>query len=207
MKTLVIGFHEQLDEKYEMQFCKEACLDLQEQQVDWLSVTSVSSIQQEENLIEYDRIIFAFALVNYTTPSLLNAWCEVNFADPLQWQNTEIGCIVFTNEAEIEFRAGQAIGASVDQLLLPLQIWANQYSYYLMPYVVYQWFQMEETEKQACLIELEQYMTLAHFDDIHEQAHWYIDQLTTVFGEDELALNLKEIISDNEFQLSTMNWM
>lgn len=208
MKTLVIGCHEHLNEQYDLRFCKEACLSLRDERVVWQEITTMTQCDDYCDISDFDRVILVFQLTNYTTPALVNRWCEQAFKQQEQWQNKEIGAIVFTSEAAQQFRAGSEIGVGVDQLLLPLQIWANRYSYYLTPFVIYQWMQMTAEEKQGCLIELQQYMMLAHFDDINEQAKWYVEQLQRLLGtEDALAVNLCQTIEDNEFQLTTMNWV
>lgn len=207
LRTLVIGCHEHLREQYDLLFVKasaQSCGD----EVVWQEYTTLNQTIDLDEIKSYDRILLVFQLTHYMTPSLVNHWCEQAFSNTENWQKKEIGAIVLVNEAAEHFRAGAAVGASVDQLLLPLQTWATRYSHYLTPLVIYQWMSQTEKEKQRWLIRLQQYMMLSHFDNQEEQAHWYCQRLQYLLGkQDCLAVNLCHLIEENEFQLMTMDWI
>lgn len=218
MKTLIIVAHPKLIESGTQKFLKTSLTKMED--VTWhvLDVTQPHfDVAAEQALLQkHDRIIFQFPLYWYSAPAVLKQWEDEvlnrNFVYGTQraLAKKELGIVVSTGDPQRGFVAGGDEQFTLSELLRPYQALANKAGMnYLPPFSIFQFAYLTETAKQRLVIDYQQYITNAEFQNFHRRELWFEDQLKQKLADSPDSQKLTQILTatqDNREDLEELGW-
>ena len=160
----------------------------QEMAVTWHHLDTLASLDvtaEQQLLRTADRIIFQFPLYWYAAPASLKQWEDQvltsNFVygvtePPLK--NKEFGIVVTTGRPLKDFRHGARENITMDEILLPYRVLAQQAQMQIMPaFIIPQFWYQNETQQMQLLIDYQRYLTQVQPDSLANRQTWFANRL------------------------------
>ncbi|MGA9519785.1 MAG: NAD(P)H-dependent oxidoreductase [Trichococcus sp.] len=223
MQTLIIVSHPTLADSNAQRFLWES---LPAEGVTWHHLESVypdGQINQEaeqQQLLQYDRIIFQFPFYWYSSPGLLKQWQDVvlteGFAygvDGSRLSEKEFGLVLALGVNECEYQAGGREGFTISELTRPYQAMATKCGMVYLPTLVVSKFDyLSDTKKKELLIAYQQYLTKDNDASLKSSENWFKLQLQSLGkaglseADQQLVEHLLAVLEDNREQLDDLAW-
>ena len=223
MQTLIIVSHPTLADSNLQRFLWES---LPEERETWHHLESVypdGQINQEaeqQQLLQYDRIIFQFPFYWYSSPALLKQWQDVVLtegfaygADGSRLSGKEFGLVLALGVNEREYQAGGREGFTISELTRPYQAMAKKCGMAYLPTLVVSKFDyLSDTKKKELLIDYQQYLTKDNDASLKSSENWFKLQLQSLGkaglseADQQLVEHLLAVLEDNREQLDDLAW-
>lgn len=223
MQTLIIVSHPTLADSNAQRFLWES---LPAEGVTWHHLESVypdGQIDQEaeqQQLLQYDRIIFQFPFYWYSSPALLKQWQDVVLtegfaygADGSRLSGKEFGLVLALGVNEREYQAGGREGFTISELTRPYQAMATKCGMVYLPTLVVSKFDyLSDTKKKKLLIDYQQYLTKDNDASLKSSENWFKPQLQSLGKaglseeDQQLVEHLLAVLEGNREQLDDLAW-
>lgn len=223
MQTLIIVSHPTLADSNAQRFLWES---LPGEGVTWHHLESVypdGQIDQEaeqQQLLQYDRIIFQFPFYWYSSPALLKQWQDVVLtegfaygADGSRLSGKEFGLVLALGVNEREYQAGGREDFTISELTRPYQAMATKCGMVYLPTLVVSKFDyLSDSKKKELLIAYQQYLTRDNDASLKSSENWFKLQLQSLGkaglseADQQLVEHLLAVLEDNREQLDDLAW-
>lgn len=223
MQTLIIVSHPTLADSNLQRFLWES---LPAEGVTWHHLESVYPDGQvdreaeQQQLLQYDRIIFQFPFYWYSSPALLKQWQDVVLTDDFAYgtdggrlSGKEFGLVLALGVNEREYQAGGREGFTISELTRPYQALAKKCCMVYLPTLTVSKFDyLNDSKKKELLIAYQQYLTKDNDASLKASENWFKRQLQSLgqvgLSEDDQQLveHLLAILEDNREQLDDLAW-
>ncbi len=223
MQTLIIVSHPTLADSNAQRFLWES---LPAEGATWHHLESVYPDGQidceaeQQQLLQYDRIIFQFPFYWYSSPALLKQWQDAVLTEGFAYgpdggrlAGKEFGLVLALGVNEREYQAGGKEGFTISELTRPYQAMATKCGMvYLPPLVVSQFDYLNENKRKELLIGYQQYLSKDKDASLKTAENWFKLQLQTVGkaglseADQQLVEQLIAVLEDNREQLDDLAW-
>lgn len=223
MQTLIIVSHPSLTDSSAQRFLWES---LPAEGVTWHHLESVypdGEIDREaeqQQLLQYDRIIFQFPFYWYSSPALLKQWQDIVLTDGFAYgtnggrlSGKEFGLVLALGVSEREYQAGGREGFSISELTRPYQAMAKKCGMVYLPTLAVSKFDyLNDTKKKELLITYQQYLTKVNDASLKASENWFILQLQSLGkaglsdADQQLVEHLLAVLEGNREQLDDLAW-
>lgn len=223
MQTLIIVSHPTLADSNAQRFLWES---LPAEGVTWHHLESVypdgqiDRESEQQQLLQYDRIIFQFPFYWYSSPALLKQWQDVVLTDGFAYGNDggrvsgkEFGLVLAIGVNEREYQAGGREGFTISELTRPYQAMANKCGMvYLQTLTVSKFDYLNDRKRKELLITYQQYLTKDNDASLKTSENWFRLQLQSIGKaglpeEDQLLVEqLLDVLDDNRERLDDLAW-
>ncbi|MGX4763968.1 NAD(P)H-dependent oxidoreductase [Holzapfeliella sp. JNUCC 72] len=118
--------------------------------------------QHQENILAADHVIFQFPLYWYSAPYSLKKWQDDIFTNRFineltklnQLKRKSLSLVINTGQPQKDFQPGQKSQFSLNEILRPYQVFANELGFnYLTPFIVYQFAYLNEQQHYQLLVD------------------------------------------------------
>ena len=223
MQTLIIVSHPTLGDSNAQRFLWES---LPAEGVTWHHLESVypdGQIDQEaeqQQLLQYDRVIFQFPFYWYSSPALLKQWQDVVLTDGFAYgteggrlSGTELGLVLALGVNEREYQAGGREGFTISELTRPYQAMATKCGMvFLQTLAISKFDYMNDSKKKELLIAYQQYLTKDNDASLKSSEGWFKLQLQSLGKaglseeDQQLVEHLLAVLEDNREHLDDLAW-
>ncbi|MGX4644524.1 NAD(P)H-dependent oxidoreductase [Holzapfeliella sp. JNUCC 80] len=117
--------------------------------------------QHQEKILAADHVIFQFPLYWYSAPYSLKKWQDDVFTNQFVNELTHLNhlkqkslsLVINTGQPQKDFQPGQKSQFSLNEILRPYQVFANELGFtYLTPFIVYQFAYLNEQQLYQLLV-------------------------------------------------------
>lgn len=223
METLIIVSHPTLADSNAQRFLWES---LPADGVTWHHLESVypdGQIDQEteqQQLLQYDRIIFQFPFYWYSSPALLKQWQDVVLTEGFAYgsgggrlSGKEFGLVLALGVSGREYQAGGREGFTLSELTRPYQAMAAKCRMAYMPtFAISKFDYLNDSKKKALLIAYQQYLTKENDASLKTAENWFLAQLQSLGkaglseADQQLVEQLIAVLEGNREQLDDLAW-
>ena len=223
MQTLIIVCHLALADSNAQRFLWES---LPAEGVTWHHLESVypdGQIDQEaeqQQLLQYDRVIFQFPFYWYSSPALLKQWQDVVLTDGFAYgteggrlSGKELGLVLALGVNEREYQAGGREGFTISELTRPYQAMATKCGMmFLQTLAISKFDYMNDSKKKELLIAYQQYLTKDNDASLKSSEGWFKLQLQSLGKaglseeDQQLVEHLLAVLEDNREHLDDLAW-
>lgn len=137
--------------------------------------------QEQQLLLQAQRIIFQFPLYWYQAPASLSQWQTQVLSNQFlnnSLRDKELGIVVTTGLPAKAFQAGGQVGYSLGQLMTPFQALAHQAQMQFLPiFPVYQFYYLSEIEQLQLFMDYQRYLSQDFPDSLKNRSQWYLHYL------------------------------
>lgn len=208
-KTLVIIAHPDIDNSGSQQFLMESCQNLEGVVLYILEDKKIDSLEEQEQLKQYDRLVFQFPMYWYSAPFILKKWLDDVFQDTSSidfLKGKELGLVISMGVSEDSFAAGKEENFTLSELFRPYEAFAKKAQMKYLPIFPISLFSyLLETEKKELLIKYQQYLTKENKNTFKSKESWFINQLEKDNEKSsEEFLSILTIIQNNRDELDEL---
>lgn len=223
MHTLVIVSHPALKESHTQSFLFES---LPEEGVSWHHLEGcypdgkIDIEKEQQQLLQYERIIFQFPFYWYSSPPLLKKWQDEVLTEGFAYGNRErklkekeFGLAISTGIQEREYQTGGKEGFTISELTKPYQAMAQKCQMKMLPaFLIARFDYMNEKERKSLLIRYRQYLTKKNDFSLYSEEIWFEKELQTLgkmnmTEKDKHAVDtLINQMKENRENLDDLNW-
>jgi len=222
MQTLIIVSHPTLADSNAQRFLWES---LPADGVTWHHLESVypdgriNREAEQQQMFQYDRIIFQFPFYWYSSPALLKQWQDVVLTEGFAYgsggrlSGKEFGLVLALGVHEREYQAGGREGFTLSELTRPYQAMAAKCGMTYMPtFAISKFDYLNDSKKKALLIAYQQYLTKENDASLKTAENWFRSQLQSLGkaglseADQQLVEHLIAVLEDNREHLDDLAW-